>query len=149
MIRPLLAATIDPLKEPNVFTRLRFPLLASPKMDGIRALCYNYKVYSRTGLEIPSLQAQSMFSMFDGIDGELIVGKPTDMNVYNLTQSHVMSRRKPHSELSLYIIDKIGDANTFAERYQDLRDDIGLIVDKVKIIEQTLINNLEELFAIE
>ena len=149
MIRPLLAATIDPMKEPNVFSRIRFPLLVSPKMDGIRALCYNYRVYSRTGLEIPSKQVQELFSQYDGIDGELIVGNPTDVNVYNTTQSSVMSKSKPVANLTLHIIDKIGSPRHFIHRYQELIEDISLITKNVKIIQQTQVNDIDEFIAAE
>jgi len=148
MIRPLLAATIDPLKEPDVFSRLRFPLLASPKMDGIRALGYNYGAYSRKGLAIPSHQVQQQFVTLDGIDCEIIVGKPTDKNVYNITQSAVMSVGKM-ADIHLHVIDLIGDTRPFIRRYADLTTRDWLPHTNIHVIEQTPIYNLDELIAIE
>lgn len=94
MIRPMLAATIDPLVDKEVFKKLRFPMLGSPKLDGIRALA-DKSLYSRSGKLLPSNQAQTMFGHLIGLDGELIIGNPTDVNVYNTTQSHIMSVNKP------------------------------------------------------
>jgi len=96
IIKPMLAATIDPKVDPDVFKKLRFPYLASPKLDGIRGVASGKEgLISRSGLPLPSVQAQRLFGHLVGLDGELIVGEPNVMNVYNLTQSHVMSQNKP------------------------------------------------------
>ena len=96
ILRPILAATIDPLNDPEVFKKLKFPYLASPKLDGIRAVAggKDFGLYSRKAIQLPSNQAQRLYGHLLGLDGELIVGLPTDMNVYNTTQSHVMSQNK-------------------------------------------------------
>jgi DNA ligase-1 len=107
-IKPLLAATLDPLVDPDVFKRLKFPYLGSPKLDGIRATGWGGQLQSRSGKAIPSLQAQGMFGHLSGLDGELIIGRPTDLNVYNTTQSHVMSYNKP-GDIHFHVFDRVDD----------------------------------------
>jgi DNA ligase 1 len=104
MFRPLLAPNKDPLSYPNYFKELRYPLLCSPKYDGIRCIIKNGTALSRTGKPLRSAQVQEMFAPFEHFDGELIVGSPTDHDVYNRTQSHVMSEDKP-GEVFYYVFD--------------------------------------------
>lgn len=89
--RPMLAATL-----PDDFQveHVRWPILASPKLDGIRAIVYKGQVVSRSLKPIPSGWVQDMFGRpeFEGLDGELILGDPTDPLCYNKTFSAVMTQ---------------------------------------------------------
>jgi DNA ligase 1 len=104
MFRPLLAPREDPLSYPDYFRKLQYPLLVSPKYDGIRCIIKNGVALSRTGKPLPSFQVQQEFTNIDHFDGELIVGNPRDTDVYNRTQSHVMSQDKP-ADISYYVFD--------------------------------------------
>lgn len=87
--RPLLAAkTTD-----EDLRRLTWPMLASPKIDGIRALVVNGKLVSRTLKPIPNRYTQALFGRpeLEGLDGELVVGQPWDRNLMQQTTSGVMS----------------------------------------------------------
>lgn len=70
-----------------------FPLLASPKLDGIRCLVVNSVVVGRSLKPIPNRHVQWLFGrpQFDGLDGELIVGSPTAKDCFHRTSSGVMS----------------------------------------------------------
>ena len=72
---------------------LKFPYFASPKLDGIRAVVMNGKVYSRSKKLIPNSQVQFLFGYKDlnGLDGELIVGAPNRPDTYRTTVGGVMS----------------------------------------------------------
>ena len=95
MFRPLLSPQEDPLRYPDYFKKLRFPLMVSPKIDGIRGIVKNHTMLSRTGKLIPSYQVQEEFTYIDDLDGELVEGLPNTPDVYNRSQSHVMSMGKP------------------------------------------------------
>lgn len=86
--RPMLAVEADPDK-------LSFPLLASPKLDGVRAVVRSGKVLSRKLIPIPNKKVQNKYSHLEGFDGELILGNPTASNVFNITSA---SCRKEKSE---------------------------------------------------
>lgn len=89
---------------------LRFPYLASPKMDGIRAYVRNGVVYSRRDIALPNTMVQQMFGdkKLDDCDGELIVGDPVAPDVFQVTQSFVMSKSsKIALPLRFFVFDKI------------------------------------------
>ena len=86
--RPMLAASIDDV------TKLRFPLQTSPKLDGIRCIVRDSVAVSRSLKPIPNPFVQSVLGhpMYNGLDGELIVGNPVDPMAFNNTTRGVMSK---------------------------------------------------------
>lgn len=86
--KPMLAGKCEPSK-------LRYPLIMQPKYDGIRCLINNGVAYTRSLKEVRNKHIQVMVRGFgvalDGLDGELIVGEPTDEMCYRNTSSGVMS----------------------------------------------------------
>lgn len=87
MFRPMLAAKAD-------LSTLGYPVLVSYKLDGVRALVKNGVLLSRTLKPIPNRNIQASLGRadFEGFDGELIVGSPTDPDVYRNTVSQVMTQ---------------------------------------------------------
>lgn len=87
-LKPMLAG-----KVPEYLEDLRFPIVASPKLDGVRALVVNGQVLSRTLKPIPNHWVQQLFGRpeYEGFDGELIVGESTAQNCMQATMSGVMS----------------------------------------------------------
>lgn len=88
--RPMLAATL----EPEQVSQIQYPVLASPKLDGIRCLIRDGVAVSRSLKPIPNAHVQRLLarSEFEGLDGELIVGSPTAEDCYRKTNSGVMSQ---------------------------------------------------------
>lgn len=115
-LKPLLASPAD-------LDLLTYPLYASPKLDGIRALMVNGRLVSRKLLDIPNKHVQELArSLPDGLDGELIDGDPTAHDVYRRTNSLVMSHDKPiGSSLQLHLFDRWDAPNTvYRDRYMDI-----------------------------
>jgi DNA ligase-1 len=83
---PMLAGKFDPAKQ-------KFPCLASPKLDGVRAIVKGGVLLSRKLLPIPNKALQARFGIpeLEGFDGELIVGMPNAEDVYNRTIREVMT----------------------------------------------------------
>jgi DNA ligase-1 len=71
---------------------LEYPVLASPKLDGIRCLIIEGQAVSRNLKPIPNRAISDMLAGLPSMDGELIVGPPTAPDVFNRTSSAVMSR---------------------------------------------------------
>jgi len=94
-LKPMLAgkATDDQLRA--LFQKFG-KLQASPKLDGIRCMVQNGVALSRSLKPIRNKHVQSLLGRkeFTGLDGELIVGAPTDGDVYRNTCSKVMSEDK-------------------------------------------------------
>lgn len=152
--KPTLAATLDPMKEPDVFNKLVFPLWVSPKYDGIRGIGRDGALKSRTLLDLPSKQVQELFGHLTHFDGEVIAGDPCDGDdVYNRTQSIVMSKDKPHDDLRFYVFDWADEAwqtEKFFKRWVRLSEEVAALNrPDVIFVEQKVVHNLEEFLAAE
>jgi DNA ligase-1 len=112
MKSPMLAASTNG-------SNLVYPMLASPKLDGIRALIIGGVVMSRKFKPIPNRQVQALFghAKYNGLDGELIVGRPTNPECYRNTMSGVMSADgKPEAEF--HVFDDFSVYRPFHERLE-------------------------------
>lgn len=142
----------DPLGYPKYFEELKFPLWASPKLDGIRCVVKGGVCYSRSFKPIPSLQVQDLFGHMEHFDGELVVGDMWNPDVYNLTQSHVMSENKP-ADVRFCVFDYTGPKameKTFAERYLDMANLVTVMDDpRVHLLTQEPVGGMDELLAFE
>ena len=97
--KPMLAATLE---HPS---RLIYPQLVSPKLDGIRCIIHEGRAVSRNLKPIRNRYIQDqLWGLPDGYDGELIVGSPTEGNVLNRTTSGVMSA-EGHPEFMYHVFD--------------------------------------------
>lgn len=101
--RVMLATDYDPCA-------LRFPVLASPKLDGIRAYVKDGVVLSRQNKPIPNRHVQALFSKYEHFDGELVVGEPTDPMCYRKTMSGVMSE-DGSPDVTFWVFDYLEDLN--------------------------------------
>lgn len=108
---------------------IRFPILASAKLDGIRGIIGEDGVlYSRSGKPIPNKHVQSIFNScaekcpdICGLDGELIVGEPTAKDVFRVTTSGVMSHTKT-PQFRFYVFDHVAiGTQPFEDRYATLQ----------------------------
>lgn len=129
--KPMLAAPTDG-------TDLRYPLMASPKLDGIRAIVRNGVVLSRSMKPIPNRYVQSLFcgAKNEGFDGELIVGEPGASNVYNLTTSGVMSAGgEPDVRFHVFDLVGLGPETPYRQRYEILRDRVSRAGRAVQLLD--------------
>jgi len=83
--KPMLAATVTDR------AKLKFPYLASPKLDGIRCIVLDGQVLSRSFKPIRNTHISKMLQNLPNLDGELIVGPPNVGDVFNRTTRGVMS----------------------------------------------------------
>ena len=97
--------------------QLKFPLYVQPKLDGIRAMVVDGKLVSRTLKPIPNAYIRSILEKpeFEGLDGELIVGAPTDKDCYRNTVSGVMSE-DGEPEFTYFVFDLWDSDANFTER---------------------------------
>lgn len=85
--KPMLSASLDGVD----LSSLKYPLLASPKLDGVRCIVWEGVAYSRNAKPIRNRFVQAWAKDLHNLDGELIVGSPTDPHCLANTQSGVMS----------------------------------------------------------
>jgi DNA ligase 1 len=148
LFKPMLAATITDL------TTLTYPLLASQKLDGIRATMQNHTLYSRKLKPIPNIYIQRLFrNLPDGLDGELIVGDPTSPTCYRDTMSLVMSDDKPLTffspkQIAYHVFDRFDSTYGFTDRLLNACQAIASY-DSTIYVPHTVIVNQSQLILYE
>lgn len=101
--------------------KLKYPVMASPKLDGVRALIIDGVVMSRSLKPIPNRWVQSTFgNLPNGTDGELIFGDPTAPDAYRKTVSAVMSEDGEPTEVVFHFFDNFLMGGGFQQRYKQL-----------------------------
>ena len=124
--------------------KLQFPLLASSKLDGVRAYVRDGVVLSRSNKPIPNKHVQALFGKLEHYDGELIVGEPTSKQCYRDTLSGVMSV-EGEPDVKLYAFDHIELLDhTYFERQKKIKASKRVIK-----LEQHLITCMDTLLSFE
>ncbi len=96
MFKPMLAG-----KAPKDLTLLTYPVLASPKLDGIRCIIINSQARSRSMKLIPNVSVRrALEGLPDGIDGELMVD-----GGFSACSSAFMSRDKVIEDFWFFAFD--------------------------------------------
>ena len=137
--QPILAA-----KKP-VFENIKFPVLATPKIDGIRCLKVNGQAVSRSFKPIPNVHIRTMIEAHcpDGFDGEILCG-----DGFSDVQSMVM-KRDGTPDFTYLVFDTVRNSldTPYAERQIHLAEDFchTPMLSFCKPLFGVLINNLEEL----
>lgn len=150
--RPMLAAPTKQADRPN----LRFPTLASPKIDGIRAICWinpdtgKPQLVSRKLKEIPNRFTQQRYARWEfvGLDGELVVGNPTDKNLMQQTTSGVMSE-DGEPDVTWHVFDKWDVDEVYAHRAQRAKSICQVYDEVLTWVPHILIRDLAAMDAQE
>lgn len=140
---PILAA-----KKP-VFENIKFPVLATPKIDGIRCLVINGQALSRSFKPIPNVHIRTMIEQYcpDGFDGEILCGEG-----FNDVQSMVM-KRDGTPKFRYLVFDYVLNSliEPYVQRMNNLKGFCAQnpnVHDVVDILIPEVANNLEELKTI-
>lgn len=141
IFKPMLATDAD-------LSKLKFPLLASAKLDGVRATVRDGIVFSRSNKPIPNVNVQGQFRDCGYFDGELIVGDPTSKTCYRDTVSGVMSK-DGFPDVNFHVFDHIQYPEAeFKERWEHLAYQVQQR-NRVILLEQYEVPNLEYLLKLE
>lgn len=121
--QPMLAMTCDDISS------IKYPVLCSMKLDGIRMIVKDGVCLSRTMKPIPSKVVQSKFGKaeYEGYDGELIYGLGTHEKVFSMSTSFCMSREVPEGleadDIQFYVFDKWDEEGVFSHRLSKVVSD--------------------------
>jgi len=144
--KPLLAHTIDDT------STLRYPVLVSCKLDGIRCVVIDGVALSRSLKPIRNAYVQKCIGRpkYNGLDGELIVGDIFAEDCYRATSSGVMSEDgEPDFKFHVFDMTDLPN-NGFEERFKDLQDTITICsTDHLTLVDHYVVNSEEELLTIE
>ena len=143
--KPTLAVNAD-------FTKIQYPVYASPKLDGIRCSIVDGKALSRTLKQIPNKHIFNQLSTTDlnGLDGELIIGSPTSKTCYNESVSGVM-RHEGEPAYTYYVFDCHDVSGSFTKRFRELLASLEQWrkYPQICLLEQNLLQNEAEMLAYE
>lgn len=136
--KPMLAGRLEDIKD------VRYPCLATPKLDGIRCLVVKGKAVTRNFKPLPNEHARRLISQLpEGFDGEVILkGKQ-----FNETSSAIMSH-EGEPDFTYAVFDWcINNDKPYSNRMKDLKNAAGSnIVEKILPVE---IKNEKELLKWE
>lgn len=110
--KPMLAAPMDEECHQCIET-LDYPVLASPKIDGIRCLIINGVATTRSlKAPIPNLFIQSVLNnpALNGLDGELLVGVPTNGATFSQCTDGIM-REEGQPDFTFFVFDDFTHPN--------------------------------------
>lgn len=122
--KPLLAATV---KSEQDLYELKFPMIASPKVDGIRTFVHpELGPVTRTLKPVPNKHIRESLnrSELHHLDGELVVGDITAPDVFNRSQSGAMTH-DGSPQFTYYVFDTHHPTATFVMRQMFMKDQVA------------------------
>jgi len=146
--KPLLAYTVKDME------KLQYPLLASPKLDGIRCLIRDDQPVSRSLKPIPNHYIQDELAFYPPFDGELLVGDPLDPAAFNKSTSGIMSH-DGNPDFTFWVFDWIEPGtlhlpfHSRLEIAKSMLKTTGERYYRAEIVPHTLVDNHEDLMKLE
>lgn len=142
---PMLAGKAD-------LAKLRYPLLASAKIDGVRAMVHEGALLSRALKTFPNPHVNELFAneALNGFDGELVVGRPHDQQLRNKTAG-AMNRHTGEPDVSFHVFDlHNAPLHPFAERLEMLEEHVAARkLARVVVVPHILVDNERQLLKYE
>ncbi len=145
----------SPVEEKHL-DNLKYPVICSPKIDGVRVLALNGVLYSRSMKPIRNKALIGKFSKSKykdiNFDGEITVVDKTDPNVYRITTSYVNSFDKEEDEshkfaINVFDILDVDNLNTpYIDRLKSIPDFDDPLFSK---LEYKVCNNNKEVLEYE
>lgn len=141
--RPLLAATLDDI------STLKYPVLVTPKLDGIRVLKVDGKALTRKFKPVPNTHIRTLLEKHlpDGIDGEIMTP-----GTFNDIQSKVMSFEGT-PDFTFYAFDYV--SKKLDEPYRDRVQKLFDVIEKthtpfrIVVLYPEIVENEKELLKYE
>ena len=109
VIKPLLATKAD-------YGKIQYPVLATPKLDGIRCLMVDGVAMSRSMKPIPNDYVRKQLEGLHGLDGELMVNGD-----FNEVQSGIM-KKAGEPDFTFHVFDSFTEVGGYLTRISDLED---------------------------
>lgn len=143
--KPMLAAKEKDI--PKLLKAIRYPVLATPKLDGIRCLTVGRRALTRALKDQPNQYVRDKISALpDGLDGELIVLGKT----FNEIQSLIMTRSGT-PDFHFFVFDYVKDdlLKPYDQRIEDLKALSPELPMYCQLVLPIMIHNDEDLMAYE
>jgi len=134
-------------------SKLKFPLYIQPKIDGSRGIVQEGKLYARSLKQHENLHVTAQYSnsVFNGLDGELIIGdNPTAPDLCRNTSSALRTIQGT-PVTTFWCFDYVTEVTMnlpYSERYKQLSDIVNYLNKQgysfIKIVPNYEVNNLQE-----
>ena len=132
--------------------QIKFPVMASTKLDGIRCMVIDGVAMSRSFKPIPNKHIQKILGsgIYDGLDGELGVGDPYGKNFYLDSVSAVM-RIEGEPAFTYFVFDRtdVDPSLPFTARFKSLQERCNLPDNNLKVLPHRLIKTQADLDELE
>lgn len=145
----------SPVEEKHLYN-LNYPVICSPKIDGVRVLALDGTLYSRSMKPIRNKALINKFlnSKYKNInfDGEITAVDKTDPNVYRITTSYVNSFDKEEDDSHKFVINvfDVLDVNNLDKPYIDRLKSIPAFDDPLfENLEYKICNNNKDILEYE
>ncbi|QJI53380.1 DNA ligase [Alteromonas phage vB_AcoS-R7M] len=148
-MKPMLACDAD-------LTKVTWPMLGMPKIDGVRALNIDGKLVARSGKPFKNRENTYFFSteVLEGFDGEMVAGGITDPNLCSYTTS-AMNTIDGEVQCDWYLFDYFGPQVAPTAKYEErlntlhsivakLRKDYPVQSTRISVVPVKILNNQEE-----
>jgi len=145
-VKPMLASDCD-----GAIEALKYPVLVSPKIDGIRCLNVDGQALTRSLKPQPNHAIRELASRhhFDALDGELVIPGAT----FQETTSAVMKHDGPSQGVEWHVFDCILPGVPFVDRLVEAKRRVSAMHGRsfleVRYLEHSWANNAEELAVYE
>jgi DNA ligase-1 len=132
-------------------SKLKWPQMIQPKLDGIRASVVNGRLVSRSLKLIPNDEIQDALGRpeFEGLDGELIVGDPRDPSCFQRTTSYVRGSSKTGGDWTYYVFDLWNRGVPFKDRLEAMDEVEHLWPDNIKQVATAVVLGPDALDVME
>lgn len=150
--RCMLSAKVE---EPEDFEQLRYPLMLSPKLDGIRCTVRKGEPRTRANEKIPNRYIRAMLSGLPGVDGEIVIGSPCarDENGRSLVFQNTNGPVRAFGgepQFRLYVFDHAGKPSLpFVERLISARRICQKHPNFLFYVQHHWVHDLEHLLRLE
>lgn len=148
-VRPMLAYKMDTLDELSTLT---YPVLVSPKLDGIRCLTDSQGLpFGRKGESPENIRIVEQFNILKipYLDGEFGYGEPTSPEFFNQSSRLWRSQDRDFGRATLYVFDR-WLPGSYLERFLKLSEPFQS-TDKleIRILDQTICRSAEDVRCME
>jgi len=139
--KPMRAVEPEPEKYPLIV-----PIATSSKIDGIRTSMLD-RTCTRSGKELPNLYLREQFRAYHGLDFEITTAELDNPNLFNLTQSDVMSiMGQPNYVAHAFDCVSCDPRTPFSERMEYVKEIVASVGDpRLVALEQRIVKSQEEL----
>lgn len=132
----------------KAWAMIRYPILGSLKLDGIRCLIRDGVPVSRNMKPISNDFVRKTLAGLPPLDGELIVGAANAPDVFNVSTSGIM-RGNGQPDFVYHVFDLVS-TKPYAERHAELQDIVRRINSPMlRLVEQRTLNDRADLETFE